>query len=133
MANYTPKASKEHKGFYEIPGFSGCCANESGEILTKKTGNITKGGNAGRYLKVSAYRTGADKPSLVYVHDLVCRAFHGPPPKGMVVLHGDDDRFNNAPSNLSWGTQSQNITDVYKNGLRGKAGNEDINSIWIDW
>lgn len=115
---YIPKESKEHKGWYEIPGYAACCANRKGEILTKKTGHVSKGGNAGRYLKVSAYKDGAKVPSLVYVHDLVCRAFHGVPKAGQVVNHKDDRRDNNKPSNLEWNTQSQNIKDTYKRGLR---------------
>lgn len=125
---YTPVQSKEHRGWYEIPGFSGCCANRNGKILTKKTGHITKGGNAGRYLKVSAYKDGNDSASLYHVHDLVCRAFHGPPQNGDVVLHDNDQRWDNRPGNLSWGTQSQNIKDVYARGLRKSASVERYRS-----
>lgn len=133
---YTPKPSKDHDGWFEIPGFSGCCANRQGKILTKKTGHITKGGDAGRYLKISAYKDGNDKPSLYHVHELVCRAFNGPPSKGQVVLHDDDDRFNNAPGNLSWGTQSQNILDVYARGRRSSkttvaTENAPIYTQWV--
>lgn len=134
MSNYTPVASPEHKGWYEIPGYSGCCANRKGEILTKKTGHITKGGNAGRYLKISAYKDGAEKPSLVYVHDLVCRAFHGPPEKGQVVLHDDDDRWNNRPNNLGWGTQQVNMQAMWDNGLRKRASRESYRTpVWGEW
>ena len=35
----------------EIPGYSGYMASSNGEIKNKKTGHISKGGNAGRYLK----------------------------------------------------------------------------------
>lgn len=135
---YIPVESPEHRGWYEIPGYAGCCANRKGEILTKKTGHITKGGNAGRYLKISAYRDGNERPSLVYVHDLVCRAFYGPPQPGQVVLHKDDNRWNNRPENLSWGTQSQNIQSVWDNGLRQRirvgSGLEAFHEpIWLHW
>jgi hypothetical protein len=41
---------------------------------------------------------------------LVCAAFHGPAPEGRErVLHGDEDSRNNTPSNLSWGTQKENL------------------------
>lgn len=40
------------------------------------------------------------------VHQLVCLAFHGPPPTPRhEVLHGDEDAHNNRPGNLSWGTR----------------------------
>lgn len=121
MDKFKPRPSSEHRGWYEIPGFQGCCANRKGEILTKKTGHVTKGGKAGRYLKVSAYRNGDDNASLYYVHDLVCRAFHGKPKKGEVVLHEDDDRANNKPTNLRWGTQSENVKSAWDNGLRNRG------------
>ncbi len=132
MTAYTPKESSEHKGWYEIPGFSGCCANRKGEILTKKTGHVTKGGNAGRYLKISAYKDGNDSPSLYHVHELVCRAFHGKPKAGQVVLHKHNDRQDNRPSELRWGTQSENIKQVYADGLR--PSKEDFDEpIWLGW
>lgn len=132
MSSYTPKPSKDHKGWYEIPGFSGCCANRSGEILTKKTGHRTKGGNAGRYLKISAYKDGNDKPSLYHVHDLICRAFRGPPKKGQVVLHGNDNRWDNRASNLCWGSQSQNVKDGWDRGCRPRPSQETYPS-YLDW
>ena len=38
---YTPVESKQHRGWFEIPGFSGYCANRKGQILVKKTGKDT--------------------------------------------------------------------------------------------
>lgn len=40
---------------------------------------------------------------------LVCEAFNGPAPDGMVCMHGDENSRNNCPSNLEWGTQKQNL------------------------
>lgn len=117
-----------------VPGFSDCEANRRGEIRFKSTGHVTKGGNAGRYLKVNTRKDGAESNSLYHVHELVCRAFHGPPRKGQVVLHDNDDRWDNRPSNLCWGTQSKNITDAYKRGRRTPTtGNEAYPPIWLDW
>jgi hypothetical protein len=135
------KKSTDYPGWVEIPGYSRYCANRKGEILTKKTGNHTLGGDAGRYLKVSVYKDGSDTPSLQHVHDLVCRAFHGEKRPSTVVLHGDDDRHNNTPGNLSWGSQSDNIKATYTNGLRqptyGKRiGNETYSEeqpIYLYW
>lgn len=44
------------------------------------------------------------------VHQLVCEAFHGqkPFPKA-VVMHHDENFKNNAPGNLRWGTQKENL------------------------
>ena len=101
-----------------IPGYPGYSASSDGEIRNEETGHVTKGGDAGNYLKVSVYPKGASKPSLCYVHDLVCRAFHGSPKSDKaVVLHKDDDKKNNRASNLCWGTQSENIKSAWDNGL----------------
>lgn len=107
-----------------IPGYPGYSANSEGHIRNEKTGHVSKGGNAGEYLKVSVYAKGAKKPSLCYVHDLVCRAFHGLPSKGQVVLHKDDNKKNCKPSNLKWGSQSENIKSAYDNGLISKEAKE---------
>lgn len=55
------------------------------------------------------------------VSRLVLRAFVGPCPDGMESLHWDDDKDNNALSNLRWGTRSQNMLDKVRNGRHHKA------------
>jgi hypothetical protein len=41
---------------------------------------------------------------------LVCEAFNGPPPdKRSVCMHIDENARNNAPENLRWGTQRENL------------------------
>jgi hypothetical protein len=41
---------------------------------------------------------------------LICEAFKGPPPSyDSVCMHMDEDSRNNAPSNLAWGTQKENL------------------------
>ena len=59
-----------------------------------------------------------------HVHELVCEAVHGPRPEGMEVLHLDDDPTNNNPTNLRWGTRSENMKMV-----RGKAKNHKLNHL----
>lgn len=65
------------------------------------------------------------------VHRLVCGAFHGNCPEGMECLHIDDDKFNNTPSNLKWGTRSQNLLmrEKIRGGWAGglKHGNQRFN------
>jgi hypothetical protein len=101
----------------KIPGYPGYSASNDGEIRNDDTGYVTKGGNAGHYLKVSVYKKGDKKPTLCYVHDLVCRAFKGAPTGNQIVLHKDDNKKNNKSSNLSWGSISKNTQDAYDNGL----------------
>jgi hypothetical protein len=50
------------------------------------------------------------------VHTLVAEAFHGPRPEGLVCRHLDGDRLNNASSNLTWGTYSENAQDRVRHG-----------------
>lgn len=108
----------------DIPGYSGYMASSNGEIKNKKTGHISKGGNAGRYLKVSVYRDGEERPHLEYLHILICKAFKGLGKEGEVVLHLDDDRSNVKSNNLNWGSQSDNVKSAYDNGLvAGKGSN----------
>lgn len=118
MAKYTPVESKQRRGWFEIPGYSGYLARRDGFILNKKTGHSTRGGNAGHYLKVYVKRDDRPGPTLEYSHELICLAFKGPRPEGHVVLHKDNNRFNTKAINLEWGTQSQNIKDTYTDGLR---------------
>ena len=101
----------------KIPGYPGYSASSDGEVRNDDTGYVTKGGNAGHYLKVSVYKKGDKKPTLCYVHDLVCRAFKGHPPKDHIVGHDDDNKKNNKPGNLNWITISKNTQDAYDNGL----------------
>jgi hypothetical protein len=42
-------------------------------------------------------------------HRLICEAFHGPAPHGSVCMHLDENAANNAPTNLAWGTQKENL------------------------
>jgi hypothetical protein len=50
------------------------------------------------------------------VHQLVLLAFVGPRPPGKVASHLDDDRTNNALSNLAYQTHRENMLDALKNG-----------------
>lgn len=48
---------------------------------------------------------------------LVLEAFVGPMPVGCrVARHLNDDRTNNRPENLAWGTDADNVKDAVRNG-----------------
>jgi hypothetical protein len=81
----------------------------------KKTSRMPNGGvrvyeNAGsfgqwdgtRYLYVLHGKTHK-------VARLICEAFNGPPQKGQVCMHLDENSRNNRPENLKWGTQKENL------------------------
>ena len=109
--------STERVTWKDIPGYKQYEVNAKGELRNKKTQRISKGGNAGRYLKVSVYPDGSKVPHLEYLHILVCKAYHGTGSKGQVVLHKNNIRSDVRPSNLKWGSQSDNIQEAYDDGL----------------
>ena len=67
------------------------------------------------YLR-NGYRVATVNRTTKNYHHLVCEAFHGEKPfPEAVARHLDDDRTNNHPDNLAWGTKSQNWHDSVKN------------------
>lgn len=50
------------------------------------------------------------------VHGLVAWAFCGPRPADLEVRHLDGNKLNNAPSNLAYGTRSENAQDAIRHG-----------------
>lgn len=56
-----------------------------------------------------------------YVHDLVLRAFIGPPPEGMEGCHWDNVPANNHLANLRWDTPSANGYDKVRHGTHHSA------------
>lgn len=82
-----------------------------------------------RVLRLRLLPTGRPRVSLArdgkavdaYLYRLVLEAFVGPCPVGMEALHWDDDPSNNTLANLRWGTRTDNMRDMSRNG-RGNAG-----------
>lgn len=56
------------------------------------------------------------KGKTVGVHILVCEAFHGPRPDGLVVRHLNGIPADNRPGNLAWGTRAENMQDKKRHG-----------------
>lgn len=55
------------------------------------------------------------------VHQAVALAFIGPVPEGQEVRHLDGDVSNNRPTNLRYGTSSENKLDNVRNGTHHQA------------
>jgi hypothetical protein len=58
------------------------------------------------------------KQKLRPVHVLLLETFVGPRPPNCVARHLDDNKENNRPTNLVWGTRSQNSQDMVLNNKR---------------
>lgn len=102
-------------------------------------GRVRKGG---RVLVGDIIRTGyrrvrfgaAGRGGYEMVHRLVCEAFHGSPPSSThQAIHWDDDKLNNEPGNLRWGTAKENCADRYRNGRsRAKLDSRAVQLIRFD-
>ena len=68
----------------------------------------TIGGRAKNYRRVMLMRP---KRRHAYVHHLMAEAFLGPRPEGIMVLHKDDNGFNNTLDNLRYGDREENELD----------------------
>lgn len=64
------------------------------------------------------------------VHQLVAYTFLGAVPEGMEVLHNNGNPQDNRLCNLRYGTRTENILDVYKQGKRWrKLSIEDVYNV----
>lgn len=71
------------------------------------------------YPQASLHLDGVRK--LRKIHHLVLESFVAPRPHGMEARHIDGVKTNNIPSNLAWGTRSQNIHDNVSHGVHNNA------------
>lgn len=104
----------------EIAGFSGVyMVSDQGRLLSfarSESGSVLRLElrNTGYYGKVVT-RNGTRHH--LFVHIEVCTAFNGAKPEwAQVCRHLDDDKSNNTPDNLEWGTHADNRKDCVRNG-----------------
>lgn len=68
-----------------------------------------------RYVRVSLKKNGSSARELV--HRIVAKAFLGEPPENRgYVLHLNNDPHDNRPSNLRWGTHTENMRHRIESG-----------------
>lgn len=115
-----------------IPGWEGHYeASSLGRIRNLyKNGNIVKGTlDRDGYRYMSMYTNGAQERNQ-WFHVLICMAFYGPKPYPTAQsLHKDDDKSNNIPSNLYWGTHIDNTEDMKRNNPRSSLTWERVREI----
>jgi len=64
------------------------------------------------------------------VHQLVMLAFHGFPPPGTEARHLNGNPRDNRPENLAYGTHSENMLDMYRDGYGHlKLSQEEVRQI----
>jgi len=112
----------------DIPGYPGLKADSEGNIWGKRGRVLKRQHDTKGYPKVSVARN--TKRSI---HLLVCLAFHGPRPEGMVIRHLDGDKENSKPENLKYGTGRENADDTIRlgsirgsNNCRSKLTEDDV-------
>jgi DNA modification methylase len=103
-----------------IPTHPGYFATWEGGIISRKSGKsnfIGQSLHKGGYLRchVVDFEGKEEKKS---VHVLVCSAFHGERPEGMVVRHLNGVHTDNCADNLKWGTPKENAEDRVLHGTQ---------------
>lgn len=104
-----------------IPGYGDRYdVSDRGRIRNRQRGRtLSPRCNKNGYPVVVLRRDGI--PKMLYVHTLVLTAFSGPRPEGTVARHLDGDKTHNAPSNLAWGSPSENVYDRVRHGTHHYA------------
>lgn len=111
-----------HVGFYDVSNL--------GRVRRVAPG---KGAIIGALIKCKPDRKGylciqfSIKGRAIYrkVHALVAEAFIGPRPPGALVLHRDDNKANNTPGNLYYGSHRENVADAKRNGTFAPGKRKD--------
>lgn len=104
------------------------CRYKDAKVLRQKVQRV-----ATPYLQVtlknerlSEVRRGA---KTVYVHSLVCAAFHGPRPEGLQCCHNDGNPQNNRPENLRWDTRRANEADRIIHGTHNRGERHGLSKL----
>jgi hypothetical protein len=118
----------------DVPGYEGEYQASSQGRLRSLDRDLVTNNQYGRCVKslkgkvlapaqnAAGYFFAAFKGHTVAVHRMVCLAYHGYAPDGKwIAAHRDDDRTNNAPSNLYWASPSENGFAKVRNGLHSQA------------
>lgn len=128
----------------DIPGYEGKYqVSDWGNVRSlDRIGYRHKDGKAFKVtLKGRVLRPGPTKSGHLYVmlgrkthgipvHQLVAKTFIGPRPKGSDVRHLNGNPADNRLENLAYGSRTENILDVYKDGGRWRKLNlEEVKQI----
>lgn len=88
------------------------------------------------YERVGLRRKGASNRQWLFVHQLVARAFIGPPPKYRIVNHKDRNKRNNRTGNLEYVSRAENSRHAaaggYHTSTKGKKQTR-LQRMLADW
>lgn len=108
-----------------VPGYPGYFAGDDGSVWSEHRGRHrarlhalrTTVGNRLGHRKV--HLSDGQAVRSVWVHRVVCEAFHGHCPPGMEASHLDGDAANNRPENLRWESHGENVRRRRDHGTWG--------------
>lgn len=113
-----------------VPGHPEYEASDQGRVRSWRTYNrpvvpymMTPTLAPNGYYYVNIVRTDGTRRNAT-LHSLVAAAFYGPRPAGLVVRHLDGVSTNNHPSNLAYGTFSDNNNDSVRHRTHKEAKKE---------
>lgn len=90
--------------------------SDNGEVLSLHTNKIIKPWITNKgYYSVDLTKDGIRKHYLL--HRLIAEHFVSNPYNKPIVLHKDNNKLNILPSNLEWGTYSENNAQAIRDGL----------------
>ena len=119
-----------------IPGFIGYHVSKTGNVYSRYVrGSRGKLSNdftplrpkkRPKYHSVSLYRDG--KSTKIFVHRLVAMVYLSNPNNLPIVMHLDNNIYNNYYKNLKWGTQKENVHQSIRDGnnLISVVGKDNI-------
>lgn len=104
-----------------VPSFSGYWASSLGRLM----------GPSGKVLHLNGLNSARERPYIapsvggvqtrVPAHVMICEAFHGLRPAGLMIRHLDGKPANTRPDNLAYGTAKENQHDRIAHGTANRG------------
>lgn len=107
--------------FVPIDGYDNYEINEEGQVRNTTTQRILKQHINIGYYRIGLYKNGVQ--DFYKIHRLVANAFIKNPNNHPFVDHADQNKKNNAISNLRWCTRTENNHNVIYRELQGVCAN----------